>query len=118
MAHYEYLLQNVTIIILFDHKFSIADVAVGNAINGWVKSGLFLPALHPKLVFKKTLSCNIRSRHLMQSSSHSICCLCTLDAIQFAQHMLVHKYVYFTQHVLVRNAYIANRKTTYLLIPV
>ena len=32
---------------------TIADVAVTNAINSWMKSGLFLPRLYPKVAFKK-----------------------------------------------------------------
>ena len=71
-----------------------------------MKSGLFLPALHPKPVFKKALSCNIPPRHLTQSCSHNI-------------HLRAYsKGARFTQHTLVRNAYVTNRKTTLLIHPV
>ena len=54
-----------------------------------MKSGLFLPALHSKVVFKKALSCNIRPRHLTQSSSHSICLRTYYNCVRFTQHRLV-----------------------------
>ena len=66
-----------------------------------MKSGLFLHALHPKLSFKKTLSCNIRPRHFTQSSSHSI------------RLRACYKYARFTQHTLVRNCVRCQQKNNF-----
>ena len=60
-----------------------------NAINGWAKSEYFLPAPHSKVVFKRALSCNIRPRHLKQSSSHRIRLRACYKCARFTQHTLV-----------------------------
>ena len=70
----------------------VADVTVSKC-HQWT-------ALHPKVVFKRTLSCNIRPQHLMWSSLHRIClCAC-------------YKCTHFTQHMLVINVCVIDREAT------
>ena len=51
----------------------------GNAINGWMKSGLFLITFNPKVVFKTTMLYNVHPQHLTQTKCTAYACAIAID---------------------------------------
>ena len=72
--------------------------------NAWMKSGLFLPALHPKVVFKKKNSCH--AMYAIDTKRYPV-----RTAYPYALAINMHA------SLLVMNAYISKRQII-LLIPV
>ena len=84
-------------------SFTIADVVVTKHHQRLDEIRNIFPRTSSKSCFQKIVSQFIRLRHLTQSSSHS------------TRLRTCYRYVCCTQHTLVRNGHVSDRKTAWLI---